>query len=860
MIVIKGIEHYSWLSRFMEHPCLVVDVELGHGAAWRYEALDASVREAFAARFPILAAPHAKCNTTTEFLATVCMAMQREKFELPTEVITSDTQFRFAVVDPHFGGAVAVQLISFLNYIIERPQLRAADISNLLSQLDDRCEPSALDQSSRAMVAEAKKRGIPWFRLSGNIRDIQLGQGHLQRRLRETISDGEFYLGASYAGDKALTCNLLAEMGLPVGRFAVATSAQEVVSVSGAIGYPVVLKPLSSAKGIDVFIGLATPDEVRATAQKMLARMPRILVQSVLPGKDHRLLVVDGRFIAAACREPAFVEGDGKQTIEQLIAQANKDPRRGKHFYKLMNYIIIDDDLRQMVMRQGMSLTSVPAVGVKVMLRLTANIATGGTAIDVTDIIHPDNIRMAERATAIIGIKIAGIDFLTPDITRSWREVGCGICEVNAGVGMRPHWLSNPARDVAGPIFDTVFPPGQNGRIPTAMITGSNGKTTTTRMLDHILRAAGHIVGSTTSDGITINGEMITEGDLTGPAGASVVMRDPMVTAAVLETARGGLLLRGIYLDECDVSALLNIAWEQVGIDGVDTLEDMAKLKCKVLEPARKQVILNAEDEFCLGIAKEFPLHFVTMFAMDVNSPGAVAHRGAGGTVVTLRQEGDQEWIVICDKKGSVDVVAVEDIPATFGGEVRLNVANALAATALAHNMQIAAQVIAAGLRAFNTSLAHSSGRFNILDEFPMPVMFDYAHNPKAIETVLKAITRFRAKGRNICALTTPGNRIDQHIVDCARAVAGQFDFYICFEREEWRRGRPAGDISERLQNALLELGIKKENTLRVLTSESAMSAAASMAGNDDFILVLASEVRAALPEMRQAFRAKEAA
>ena len=852
MIAIKSFEFIFWRNRFADHPVVLVNIDPNAPTDWKPSHLSKMASAIIQDRFPAVGKGHAG-ETTGCFLAAICLSMQQEKFDLPALAGGAGEQFWFAAIDQSYAFTVANHAVSLLNWLIARPQNTAAEMTNALRLFEDRCEPAALDQSIRAILAEADIRGIPWFRLGPALRDVQLGQGHNQKRMRETVSSNKSSLAAQYARNKALSLSLLSTRGLPVGRFGAVSTPDEAVAAAKDIGFPVVLKPIFGRQGEGVVIGLTTPQAVREAAERLLRPEEQLLVQSFIAGDDHRLLVVSGRFVAAARREPAAVVGDGNRSIEQLIAVANSDPRRGKGYRRLLSYIVIDDELNRVLAKQGFTLSSIPPREITVRLRLTANISTGGTAVDLTDAIHPDNARLAERAALTIGLDVAGVDFITPDIKRSWREVGGGICEVNVSVGLRPHWLADPSRDVVGPILNTIFPPGTDGRIPTALVTGSNGKTTTTRMLHQILRAGGYVVGSATTDGVKINDEIILEGDVAGPNGASMVLRDPTVSAAVLETARGGIIKRGIYLDRCDVAALLNIDREQIEMDEIESLDDMAQLKRKVIETARDAFVFNSEDRRCLAMAREFPVSKTILFSLHP-STDIDLHVAAGGIAVTLIEAGTQETIVIRDKSGQTPVLTVDAIPATYGGLVRHNIANALAAVALAQGMGMHIETMAAGLSAFSPSLEHSLGRFNIIDTFPARILFDFANNPPALETTIKAIDRFACTGRRICAITAPGNRPDHHIEDCARAVVGHFDYYICFERDEWRRGRAPGEIARYLEHALIQAGIATEQIASAWTQQDALVTAARIAGPDDFLVIFGTDVRKSLPQLRSAF------
>lgn len=850
MITLKSIEYLFWRNRFSDYPVSLATIDPGD-TSWQPSDLPYDALPILADRFPTFRAGLVT-STAEGFLATLCLSMQREKFDLPAVAGSDTAQFWFSAVDQFYAYAVVNHAVALLNWIANRPKITKAELGDAIREFVDDCEAAALDQSTRAMVACADVRSIPWFRI-GYMRDIQLGQGRKQRRMHETLRSNESALAASYARDKALTCGLLSTVGLPVGKFSAVRTPDEAALAAQAIGFPVVLKPNFGSKGSGVLIGLNNPQAVREAAEKLLPDAQQLLVQSFFPGDDYRILVVSGRVIAAARRQPAAVIGDGKQSIEKLVIAANADPRRGKGFIRLMNHIAIDNEMHRVLATQGYTLASVPLASKVVRLRLTANISTGGTAVDVTDTIHPHNAQLAERAALTIGLTVAGIDFITPDITRSWRQVGGAICEVNVTVGLRAHWLADPSRDVVGPILDTIFPAG-DGRIPIALVTGTNGKTTTTRMLDHILRAQGHSVGSATTDGVTINGQAIVDGDLAGASGASIVLCDPTVSAAVLETARGGVIKRGIYVDRCDVAALLNVDREQIEIDGIESLKDMAQLKRKVLDTARGAVVLNAEDAYCLQISRQFPVERSILFSLDSFIPAVQNHVATGGIVVTLVYLDGQETIVIRGPRVEIPVLPVDSIPATYGGVVRFNVANALASVALAYGMKVSVETIAAGLSTFNSSLEHSPSRFNFVDGFPLRVLFDHACNPPALAAAIEAIDRLPCAGRRICAFTSPGNRPDRQIEDCGKTLAGHFDYYICFEIIEFRRGRAEGGISRRLAHGLLTAGVREDQIASALTQERALAIAAKVAGPDDLLVVLGTDVRTSIVDLRSAF------
>ncbi|MCH8931325.1 MAG: cyanophycin synthetase, partial [Proteobacteria bacterium] len=418
----------------------------------------------------------------------------------------------------------------------------------------------ALGPSTAALVKAAEERNIPWIRLN-RYSLIQLGHGKYQKRIQATTTSATGNIAVELASDKEETSAILSDLGLPVPKQLLVYNTRQARRAAERIGYPVVLKPLNANHGRGVSINLKTSDELNAAFEKAREHGRTVLVESFISGFDHRILIVNGELVAAAKRVPGHVVGNGKNTIAELVDEINSDPRRGVGHEKVLTRLEFDHQAERLLSKLGYTRETVPAEGEAVYLRSTANLSTGGTAIDVTDIIHPDNREMAVRTIAAIGLDIGGVDFLTSDISESWRVTGGAICEVNAGPGFRMHVAPSEGtpRDVAGPVIDMLFPEGAPSTIPMAAITGTNGKTTTSRMLAHIMKLAGHTVGLSSSDGVYIDGRLTVEGDMTGPVSAGMILRDPSVDAAVLETARGGILRRGLGFSHCDVAACLNV-------------------------------------------------------------------------------------------------------------------------------------------------------------------------------------------------------------------------------------------------------------------------------------------------------------
>lgn len=473
---------------------------------------------------------------------------------------------------------------------------------------------------------------------------------------------------------------------------------------------------------------------------------------------------------------------------------------------------------------------------------------------DVTDTIHPVNAEAAVRAAAAIGLKAAVVDFRSPDIARPWPQAGGGIYGIGGATDLSRHWFDGSMRDVAGPILETVFAPGDDGRIPTAMITGTKGKTTTTLMLSSILTAAGHKVGAATSDGVFIGGTMVGFGDAAAAMGAETVIRDGTVTAAALETARGGLILRGIYLDRCDVAALLNVGREQTEIDGIETPDDMLRLKRKVLDSATKAVVLNADDARCAAVAGDFPDLRKIFFSIAPEPPPIPETTREGATVLSLKTVKNREFVFVADSKDEAALIAVDELPSTMGGIIRCNIANAMAAAGLALGLGLSREAIVGGLRVYDNSLERTYGRFSFLEGAPVPTLFDRPTGTLAVAASVEAIDKMNVAGRRICALTAAGNRPDWHFTEMAETVAGHFNFFICFERPDFLRGRAPGEISRLIREALIAAGVPPESVATAATNREAAERIAGMAQAEDLVTVFYSDITTSPAEFREAY------
>lgn len=702
----------------------------------------------------------------------------------------------------------------------------------------------ALGPSTASLVKAAEDRDIPWIRLN-NQSLVQFGHGRYQQRIQATTTGKTSNIAVELAADKEETNTILRDLGLPVPAQRMVRSLEQAQRAAKRIGYPVVLKPLAGNHGRGVTTNLSTPEEIEVAFDDAREHGRNIIVEKYIEGFDHRLLVVDGKLVAAAKRVPGHVVGDGKHTIEQLVEIVNQDPRRGVGHEKVLTRLEFDNAAKLLLDILGYTPQTVPAKEEMVFLRSTANLSTGGTAIDVTDIIHPDNREMAERAIAAIGLDIGGVDFLSHDISESYRDAGGGICEVNAGPGFRMHVAPSEGtpRDVAGPVLDMLFPPGTPKRIPIAAITGTNGKTTTSRMLAHILQMSNYTVGLTSTDGVYIDGQLTVSGDMTGPVSARMVLRDPSVDAAVMESARGGMLRGGLGFRRCNVACCLNVAADHLGLKGINTLEQLAQIKRIPIEIAEDAAILNADDVHCLQMADYTEAKRLCYVTMNPGHTLVKQHIRAGGQAFVLEEGMNGHMITIYDNQVHTPLLWSHLIPATIEGRALHNVQNAMFAAAMAYNMDISLEHIRNGLRTFDSTFFQAPGRMNIYNEHPFKVILDYAHNPAAVKVMCDVVDRFDVAGKKMVVLAAPGDRRDEDIVEIATIAASHFDYFIC-RCDDNRRGRGPDEVANILRQSLMAAGVTEDRIETIPDEEAAVQAVLSKAGQDDLLLVLGDNIK----------------
>jgi cyanophycin synthetase len=722
------------------------------------------------------------------------------------------------------------------------------DYAEELDALIRMAERLALGPSTQSIVDEARRRRIPTIRLDDQSL-VQLGYGKYQQRIRAAVTGRTSNIAVETASDKELTNQLLSDVGIPVPRSIRVRSVEAALTAAERIGYPVVTKPLDVSHGRGVSINLANADQVRWGFEVASQYTNSVLVETFLPGRDYRVLVVDDKVVAVAERVPAHVVGDGEHTIAELIEIVNSDPRRGIGHEKVLTRITVNEQAERLLDQAGYTLETVLPAGQQFFLRSTANISTGGTAIDRTSEIDYTNAEIARRAARVIGLDLAGVDIIAPDISRSIRETGGGIVEVNAGPGLRMHLQPSEGtpRNVAKPIINMLFPPDAPSRIPLLAVTGTNGKTTVARMAAHIMKLHGKRVGLTTTDGIYIDGELYMRGDMTGPWSARTVLKDPTVDAAVLETARGGIVREGLGFDRCDVGAVLNIQADHLGLRGIETLRDLAKVKSLVVEVVHRKgtSVLNADDPLCVEMRERAGGRLAYFSLQDGREgpPHLREHIESGGLAVVLQKGARGDMLTIYDEEQYIPLLWSHLIPATLEGKAIANVANALAATAMTYAMGVPVETIRQALRTFSTSFYQTPGRLNIFDGHPFRVLMDYGHNPAALEQMADLVRKLRPRHQRVVGtIGGPGDRRDQDLRKLGQIAAGMFDELV-IKQDDHLRGRASGEAARLLEEGALEAGLPADKITTILNELEAVRYVLGQGQPGDLLVIFADAV-----------------
>lgn len=707
-------------------------------------------------------------------------------------VVFSYTEEKAGVYAAEASVKIAEALINDKEYDLETDIQRMRELR----------EMERLGPSTGSIVDEAISRDIPWIRLNKSSL-VQLGYGKNQVRFRATMTERTNSIAVDIACNKDETKRLLQDAAIPVAKGVTISDIADLPDAIKKVGYPLVFKPLDGNHGKGASINVKTAEAAAEAFEYAKNYSRRIIIEKFVTGYDFRILVIDHKMVAAALRVPAHITGNGKQTIQELIDKENEDPRRGYGHENVLTEITVDRDTLDLLEKKDYTLETIPPSGEKVYLKSTANLSTGGTSIDVTDLVHPQNVFICERISRVIGLDICGIDIMAENLTQPLPENGGVVLEVNAAPGFRMHLAPSEGlpRNVAAPVIDMLYPPGKSARIPIVAVTGTNGKTTTTRLIAHIVKSNGTRVGFTTSDGIYVQNTMLMKGDTTGPVSAEFILRDPTVEFAVLETARGGILRAGLGFLKCDIGIVTNIQEDHLGIADINTLDDLTKVKAVIIGAVKRSGwgVLNADNKYCIKIAANAACN-VAYFSMDENNPVVVEHCKKGG-IAAIYENG---YITIKKGDWKIRVEKVTHIPLTFGGSVDFMIQNVLAATLATFLWGYKIEDIRMSLETFIPSAAQTPGRMNTFKFREFQILVDFAHNPDGFNGILHYLKTIEAT-EHVGVISATGDRRNSDIIETARIAARMFDkIIIC--QEKYLRGRNQQELIELLMDGIREI------------------------------------------------------
>jgi cyanophycin synthetase len=741
------------------------------------------------------------------------------------------------------GRYAARAAVRICQSIVDTGSYSQAELEHDLKDLRELAADAALGPSTEALVKEAEARQIPWMELGARSM-TQFGYGIHQKRIQASLSHFTSILGVELASDKEGTKQVLKSAGVPVPRGTVINYLDELEDAIADVGsYPIVIKPLNGNHGRGITINITSWTEAETAYDAAKAISKSVIVERYYQGRDHRVLVVNGKIIAVAERVPAHVVGDGKSTIQELVDETNRDPRRGTGHDNVLTKIEVDRTSWQLLDQKGYTLDTILEDGEICYLRSTANLSTGGIAIDRTDDIHPENIWLAERVVKIIGLDIAGIDIVTDDISKPLREVDGVIVEVNAAPGLRMHVAPSEGipRNVAEPIINMLFPSGTPSRVPIIAITGTNGKTTTTRLIAHIFKQTNQVVGYTTTDGTYIGDYLVEPGDNTGPQSAELILQDPTVEVAVLESARGGILRSGLAFGSCDIGVVLNVAADHLGLGDINTIDDMSRVKSVVAEAAMPNgyAVLNADDPLVSAMASNVAAQ-VAYFSMNPENELIRSHTQRGGLAAVY----ENGYLSILKGDWTLRIEPAANVPLTLGGRAPFMIANALAASLAAFAQGVQIEEIRAALVSFQASAKQTPGRMNLFNLGQFHVLIDYAHNPHSYEALGGFVNNWTT-GEKVGVVGGPGDRRDEDFVLLGKLSAGLFDRVIVKEDDD-TRGRDRGSAAAWICEGLINAKPKLPHEI-VLDETTAIQKALDSATPGSLVVILPESVTRAI-------------
>jgi cyanophycin synthetase len=757
----------------------------------------------------------------------------------------------FSYIEENVGRYAAKASVSICEALIAGEYY---DLEPDIQEMRELREASRLGPSTGSIVEEAASRNIPWIRLN-KYSLCQLGYGANQKRIQATVTSETSSIGVELACDKEDTKFLLERAEVEVPKGDIISRERSLKEACEYVGYPLVIKPIDGNHGRGITVDIQNYEDavVAFHAAKEVSR--RVIVEKFITGEDYRLLVINNVLVAAAKRTPAHVTGDGKSTVRQLVDKVNEDPRRGYGHENVLTMITINDLTKTILKDKGLTEESIIPYGERLILKDTANLSTGGTAEDVTDIVHPANVAMAERISKIIDLDICGIDVMTSDISKPLSETGGAVLEVNAGPGFRMHLAPTTGlpRNVAAPVVDKLFPTkGDTGRIPIVAITGTNGKTTTSRLIAHMAKMSGYRVGYTTSDGVYIQNRLLMSGDCTGPASTEFVLKDPTVNFAVLECARGGLLRAGLGFDHCDVAVVTNVASDHLGLKGIHTIEQLAKVKGVLPETVFPDgyAILNADDDLVYEMRRSIECN-LALFSLDENNPRIQALQRKGG-ITAIYENG---FITLCRGKWKMRIMKAENVPLTFGGRAFFMIQNVLAAVIAANVRGITIEDMKAALESFVPSPSQTPGRLNLFEFQNFKILLDYAHNPAGM-LALKQVTDSMDASKKVGIIAGVGDRRDEDTNQIGSIASEMFD-EIIIRQDKRLRGRTEEELINLLHDGIKMKDPNKKTTI-IPSEKEAITYAVNNAEKDSLIICCSDVVPDAL-ELVKKFKHQEA-
>lgn len=752
----------------------------------------------------------------------------------------------FDYMEEAVGVFAAKSAFNLVSYLLGKDEYDLhADVQTMREIRED----TRLGPSTGSIVDEAIRRGIPYIRLNKQSL-IQLGYGVYQQRIRATIAGTTSSIGVDIAGDKEETKNLLSAAQIPVPKGVIAYRDTDVDELISKVGFPMVIKPIDGNHGKGATTNITTKEQAVTALAAAREYSRTVICETFVKGFDFRILVINYKFVCAALRTPASVTGDGEHTIQWLLDKVNSDPRRGFGHEKVLTQIKADTFTDKILRDKGYTLESVPAVNELVLLKPTANLSTGGTSKDVTEEVHPENIFLAERIAKTVGLDICGIDIMASDLRTSLYENGGAVLEVNAAPGFRMHVEPSEGipRNVAEPVLDMLFPKGMNGRIPIIAVTGTNGKTTVSRLTAHICKSANYKVGFTTSDGVYIQNQLLMKGDCTGPLSAEFVLKDPTVDFAVLECARGGILKNGLAFEHCDIAIITNVTEDHIGLRGINSIEQMAKVKAVLAETVTRNgyAILNADDDLVYQMRKNLDCN-IALFSLDENNKRIKQHCSRGGIAAVF----ENEYITILKGNWKIRVEKVSEIPITFGGKAVHNIMNTLPSVLACYLFRnIKVEDIRQALHTFIPSVSQTPGRLNFFEFRNFKFLADYAHNPAGLNLLCDFVNRMDST-KKIGIISGTGDRRDEDIREMGRISGRNFD-EIIIRQDKHLRGRTAEEIINLLIEGIQEAKTKDVPVLVLTKEKEAIRHAYDNAIPGSIITIMCDVIPEALDYIRE--------